>query len=72
MGMERAIALFGIVPVDRPLQLFYGRRAIALLVSKGRSPLTTFAQPRAIALFGIERSIACYLCFSKKSDLLFK
>jgi hypothetical protein len=36
--------------VDRPLLLFYGRRAIALFASKGRSPFTTFSQVRAIAL----------------------
>jgi len=39
-----AIGLFGIVPVDRPLQLFLRRRAIAL--------------------FGIERSIALYYFFT--------
>jgi len=50
-GMERSITLFGM------------EKSIALLVSKGRSPLTTFLQAGDRS-FGIERSIAIYYFFT--------
>jgi len=63
---------FCIVPVDRPLQLFQGRRAIALFgIAPVDRPLRLFHGWRAIALFSIERSIVLYCFFTGDGRSLF-
>jgi len=63
---------FCIVPVDRPLQLFQGRRAIALFgIAPVDRPLRLFHGWRAIALFASCRSIAFYYFFAGDGRSLF-